>query len=143
MANVRHGHFVTVSGKNVTTGIRFTYTWSKVYNNRSWNPSKLFDGKLVRNTEILTLIFLETAEESDQKLWNHLKKTNQAVSCDGDMQMSDDSYVSDRKYYPFRVTFENGKYELLLAEGIFSDGVCPVNYDPTKNSSTDGEHYQF
>ena len=77
-------------------------------------------------------------------LWEKMKNSKfQGVSFDGDIGMSDDGYISDKHYYPYRITFSDEKYELLMAEGIFKNGTFPVDYNPSENISRDGDEYQF
>lgn len=57
--------------------------------------------------------------------------------------LTDKIWLSTHFYNPRRITFENGEYEILIAEGRFEDGVFPVDYNPDKNFGKTGEKYIF
>lgn len=100
-------------------------------------------GVIVRDKDVLLLGDIgHYVPREVEKLWKKMKETDvQKASCNADQRMTDDEFVSDKDYYPFRVTFENKKYEMLFAEGIMSSS-C-VNYDLSKNVATTGEKYDF
>ena len=67
MANEYVGHFVISAGKGIKTGIPFTYMWSKTEpHSSSWQPSKISNGKIIRNGEIFVLLSL--VEDGYQKI---------------------------------------------------------------------------
>lgn len=141
--DLRVGHFVIAVGTKEQRGYPFTYRPVKK-GGKIWCPSQLENGMIKTSSYDLILEQLgHYAPLEVEKLWNQAKRDIQNCYLNGDMLMADESYVADIQYYPHRITFENGEYEILIAEGRFEDGVFPVDYNPDKNFSKTGEKYIF
>lgn len=125
-------------------GYQFLYTHSKKTGSDNWTPSEFKNRRIIRGNDELIFVSLDPLAPEDVKiLWAKMMDSEQKVCCQGDPNMMDDSVVADPTYYPFRVTFESKEYELLMAEGIFEEGVRSVNYVPEKNYDSEGNPYKF